>query len=179
MGAGSCGTLRSHVPALLNFSFAFCIATFLYNIFLHFPVLPRSCFAFLVYVWGWGSNSSHALCVYGWIRRAGSTRHHTTTPSHHKAQCTSQLSGSRFEVKLVSRPQSPPSTSPLSTCHNCVISLQERELSVPILSHSAVPHSCIKCAFPSARVPKIPGAQEPWNAKQGTRTHLCSNLYSI
>ena len=65
MGARSCGPLRSCAPALLDFSFAFRVPAFLYNIFFAFPCAPAFlfCFAFLVYVWGWGSNSSHALCV--------------------------------------------------------------------------------------------------------------------
>ena len=37
VGARSCGPLRSRVPALLNFSFAFPVPAFLYNIFLAFP----------------------------------------------------------------------------------------------------------------------------------------------
>ncbi len=53
-----------------------------------------------------------------------------------RARCTSKLAGSRIGVKLVSRPQSP-LTSPLSTRHNCVISSEEHEFSVPILSRSA------------------------------------------
>ena len=65
MGARSCGPLRSRVPALLVFSFAFRVPAFLYNIFSRSPCLLRTgtCFAFLVYVWGWGSNSSHARCL--------------------------------------------------------------------------------------------------------------------
>ena len=62
----------------------------------------------------------------------------------------------RFEVTPVSHPQSPPSTSPLGTHHNCVISSQEHEFSVPILSRSVFLSSCIKFSFPRARVTKIP-----------------------
>ena len=95
--------------------------------------------------------------------------------------CTSLLAGSQFRVKLVSRPQLPPSTSPVSTRHNCVISSQERKFSIPILWRSAFLHSCIKFAFPRARIPKIPGMRERWNtgarerrnAKPGTCAHLC------
>ena len=94
---------------------------------------------------------TRTLCVYGRIRWAGSTRHCATTPLVTRTRCTILLARSRFGVKLVSRPQSPPSTSPLSIRHNSVISSQEREFSVPILSRSV---------FPRARVPKIPGTQE-------------------
>ena len=90
-----------------------------------------------------------------------------------RARCTSLLEGSRFGVKLVSRPQSPPSPSPLSTRHNCVISSQERKFSVPILSRS-----CLKFAFPRARVPKLPGTPEceTRNARPSLPLWL-SNLY--
>ena len=47
------------------------------------------------------------------------------------------------------------------------ISPQEREISVPILSRSAFPHSCTKFAFPRAHVPKMPGMWERGSA--GTR----------
>ena len=40
------------------------------------------------------------------------------------------------------------------------LSAQEREFSVPILSCSALPRSCIKFAFPRARVLKMPGTRE-------------------
>ena len=33
--------------------------------------------------------------------------------------------------------------------------------------------SCIKFAFPRARLPKMPGTRERGNAKPGTRAHLC------
>ena len=98
--------------------------------FLRSPVLPRFCFAFLytrsVCVGVGEQLITRALCVYGLIRRAGSTRHCATNPLVSHTRCTSLLAGSRFGVKLASCPQSPPSTSPLSTRHNCVISSQER-----------------------------------------------------
>ena len=85
MGARSWGPLRSLVPARLDFSFVFQAPQFFLRVprscttfFSGSPVLTRSCFAFLVYVWGWGTNSSHARaaqCVHGLIRLAGSTRH--------------------------------------------------------------------------------------------------------
>ena len=80
-------------------------------------------------------------------------------------RCTSKLAGSRFGVKLVSRLQY--STSPLSTRHNCVISSEEREFSVPILSRSMFLPSCIKFAFPCARIPKMPETQNQ------ERAHIC------
>ena len=40
MGTRSCGPLRSRVPALLDFSFAFRVPAFLYNIFFAFPCAP-------------------------------------------------------------------------------------------------------------------------------------------
>ena len=45
-----------------------------------------------------------------------------------------------------------------------VIYLQERKFSVPILLRSAFPRSCIKFAFPRARLPKMPGTRERGNA---------------
>ena len=47
------------------------------------------------------------------------------------------------------------------------LSAQEREFSVPILSHSAFPRSCIKFVFRRARIPKMPGTREreAWNAR--------------
>ena len=148
--------------------------------FLRSPVLPPFCFAFLytrsVCVGVGEQLVTRALCVYGLIRRAGSTRHCATNPLVSHTRCTSLLAGSRFGVKLASCPQSPPSTSPLSTRHNCVISSQERIFIVPILSRSAFPRSCIKCAFPRARVPKIPGPRECGNAKPGTSAHLCQGV---
>ena len=113
-------------------------SAFLYDIVFAFPYHPMQLIAC-------------ALCVYGRIRWAGSTRHCATTPLVTRTRCTILLARSRFGVKLVSRPQSPPSTSPLSIRHNSVISSQEREFSVPILSRSV---------FPRARVPKISGTQE-------------------
>ena len=54
-----------------------------------------------------------------------------------------------------------------------VIYLQERKFSVPILLRSAFPRSCIKFAFPRARLPKMPGTRERGNAKPGKCAHLC------
>ena len=122
-------------------------------------------------MWVWGSNSSHALCVYGWIRRAGSTRH---CPLPLPPPCHACAVMVRFGAKLVSRPQFPPSTSPLSTRHYCIISSQEREFSGPILSRSAFPCSCIKFAFQSARVPKIPGTRE--SETRNARSSLVKTL---
>ena len=55
--------------------------------FLRSPVLPRFCFAFLytrsVCVGVGEQLITRALCVYGRIRRAGSTRHLAITPPRH------------------------------------------------------------------------------------------------
>ena len=82
MGARSCRPLRSRVPAFLNFSFAFRVPAFLYDIF--FPFLCAPAFLFCVpmllcqraYVWGVEVQLiTRALSVHRRIRRAGSTRH--------------------------------------------------------------------------------------------------------
>ena len=141
MGTRSCGCLRSCVPAFLDFSSAF-----LYDNFFAFPCAPAFLFRVPMllcqqaYVWGVGEQliTCALQCVYGRIRRAGSTRHHaTTSPLVNCARCTSILAGSRFEVILVSCPQSPPSTSLLSTCHNCLSIHRNAYLAFFFLSHSA------------------------------------------
>ena len=171
MGTRSCGPLHSRVPALLEFSFAFRVAAFLYNIFLHSPVLLRSCFEFLVYVWG--SKSSHSCCVCMDVSGGPGQLATTPLPPPHQACRVYESTGGKpvwGQTHVLST--IPPSTSPLSTstCHNCVISSQEREFSVLFF---CLPRSCIKFAFPRTRVPKIPGTRERGNAKQGTRAHLC------
>ena len=146
------------VPACPRSSIFPSHSAFLYDIIFAFPCIPP--FLFRVPSMCGGGGATHhmrALFVYGRIRRAGSTRHRATThpPSsrvHHGVRVY-------WRVQIVSRPQSPPSTSPLSTRRNCVISSQEREFSVPILLRSAFPRPCIKFAFPRARVPKIPGTR--------------------
>ena len=91
MGARrSCGPLRSRLPTFLDFSFAFRVPAFLYDIFLRSPVLSRSCFAFLC-SWvnmcmcvGWGCNSSHARCVcMDGSGKLGKLATGTTTPPRH------------------------------------------------------------------------------------------------
>ena len=164
MGARSCGPLRARVPR-----FFLRVPRSSSTFFSRSHVFSRSYMLLYQRVYicegGGGFDSSRALCVYRRIRWAGSTRHLVITPLITRARCTIILAGSRFGVKLISRPQSPPFTSPLSTHHNCVISSQEREFSVPILSRS-----CIKFAFLRALVPKIPGTWERGNAKPGTRS---------
>ena len=146
MGTRSCGPLGSHVPAFLDFSFVFHIPAFLFHIFSRTPVLLHSCFAFLCscvkecLCGGWGCNSSHERCVC--MDGSGGLGQLATSPLPPlvtRALCTSILVGSRFGVKHISHPHSPPSTSPLSTYHNCVISSQKRLFSVPILSCSRIP----------------------------------------
>ena len=75
------------VPAFLDFPSG---SAFLYDIFFTFPCAPAFLFHVPMllcqraYVWGVGVQLiTRALCVYGRIRRAGSTRHRTTTPHRH------------------------------------------------------------------------------------------------
>ena len=187
MGAYSCGALRSRVPAFLDFSFAFRVPAFLLRHFFHIPLCSRipvsRSYAPLsksVCVGGGGvTHHMRTVCVTLCMDGSGKLGQLATSPSPPlvtHGRCTSILVGSRFGVKFISCPQSPPSTSPLSTRHNCVISSQERIFIVPILSRSALPRSCIKCAFPRAPVPKIPGPRECGNAKPGTSAHLCQGV---
>ena len=75
MGARSCGHLRSRVPALLDFSFAFRVPAFLYNIFFAFRCAPAFLFHVPSVCVGVEEQLiTHTLFVYGRIRRAGSTR---------------------------------------------------------------------------------------------------------
>ena len=122
-------------------------SAFLYDIFFAFPSTP----AFLVYVWGWRSNSSHARCLC--MDGSGGPGQLATAPQPTPPRHACAVYESTGGYKLVSGPQSPLSTSPLSTRHNCVISSQERKFSVPILSSSAFPRSCIKFAFLCTRAP--------------------------
>ena len=86
-------------------------------IFFSFPCAPAFLFRVPSVCVGVGEQLiTCALC--GQIRQARSTRHCATTLPVMLALCTSLLAGSWFEVRLVSCPQSPHSTSPLSTCHN-------------------------------------------------------------
>ena len=121
-----CGPLLSRVPAFLDFSFAFQVPAFLYNIFLRSPVLLHFCFAFLCScanerMCGVGVQLiTHVLYVYGRIRWAGSTCHRAThNPPGHECIVSKYciLAGSQFGVKLISCLQSPPSTSPLHLFH--------------------------------------------------------------
>ena len=168
MGARSCGPLRARVPR-----FFLRVPRSSSTFFSRSHVFSRSYMLLYQRVYicegGGGFDSSRALCVYRRIRWAGSTRHLVITPLITRARCTIILAGSRFGVKLISRPQSPPFTSPLSTHHNCVISSQEPEFSIPILLRSAFLRSCINL---HSRVTKIPGTQERGNAKPGTHAHL-------
>ena len=75
------------VPAFLDFPSG---SAFLYDIFFTFPCAPALLFHVPMllcqraYVWGVGVQLiTRALCVYGRIGRAGSTRHRTTTPPRH------------------------------------------------------------------------------------------------
>ena len=121
---------------------------------------------------GVATHHMRGVCVYGLIRRAGSTRHRATTPP--RLACAVYESTGGKPVWGQTRVSSTiPSTSPLSTRHNCVISSQERKFSVPILSRS-----CLKFAVPRARVPKLPGTPEceTRNARPSLPLWL-SNLY--
>ena len=153
MGAPSCGPLcsRLRVP----------------RFFLH---VPRSCTTLFLRSPIILCNSSHARCVC--MDGSGGPGQLATAPLPPplvtRARCMCVLAGSRFELLLVSRPPSPLPPLLSDTHHNCVISSQEREFSVPILSRS-----CIKFAFLRALVPKIPGTWERGNAKPGTRSQEC------
>ena len=133
MGARSCGPLFSCVPVLLNFSFAFprsCTTFFLRSPAFLFLV-PSVCV-------GVGEQLiTRALFVYGRIRRAGSIAT-ALLPSPRHACAVYEYTG-REPVWGQTRDlfTIPLSTSPLSTCHNCVISSQE--FSVPIISRSRDP----------------------------------------
>ena len=96
-----------------------------------FRVPPRSCFSFLVYVWGWGSNSTRALFVYGRIRRAGSIATALLPSPVTRARCTSILAGSQFGVKLVTCSQSP--LPPLLSVHVITVSSLHRNVNLAFL----------------------------------------------
>ena len=71
MGERFCEPLRSRVPAFLDFSFAFRIPTFLYDIFFVLPCALAFLFRVpmllcpLAYVWGWGAtHHTRAECVW-------------------------------------------------------------------------------------------------------------------
>ena len=68
MGARSCGPLHSRVPALLDFSFAFRVPAFLYNIFFAFPCAPAFLFRVPSVCVG-VQLITRALCV--WTYQAG------------------------------------------------------------------------------------------------------------
>ena len=118
-----------------------------------------------VYVWGvgWGCDSSHTRCVC--MDGSGGPGQLATSPLPPlvtRALCRSILAGSRFGVKLISRPQSPPSTVlPLLTEHVITVSSHSlhRNANSAFLFFR-VPRSCIRFAFPRVRVPKIPGTRE-------------------
>ena len=44
---------------------------------------------------------------------------------------------------------------------------------MPILWRSSLPRSCIKFAFPPARVPEMPGTRERGSVKPGMHNNLC------
>ena len=160
MGAHSCGPLRSHVNSFLDFCFAFRIPAFLYKICFAFLCAPAFLFhvplllcqrAYIHMRGGWGATP--ALCVYGRIRRARSTCHQSTTPLRHACAVysTSILAGSRFGWGQTCVSSTiPHSTSPLSTLITVSSRTQKRKFSIPILSLSAFPCSCLKFAFPLA-----------------------------
>ena len=129
------------------------------------PVLLQSCFAFLCssveecMCGGWGGGGTHhtrTVCVL--TDQAGQVN---SSPHHYPPSlCVCAVGVYWPQAGLGSNSYliyDPPSTSPLSTRHNCVISPQELEFSIPILSCSALSRSYIKFAFPRTRVPKIPG----------------------
>ena len=175
MGARSCGHLRSRVPALLDFSFAFRVPAFLYNIFFAFRCAPAFLFHVPSVCVGMGEQLiTRALFCMDGSGGPGQLAILPLPPPPPRHACTVYESTGGKPVWGQTRFSStiPPSTSPLSTRHSCVISSQKCEFSIPILSHSAFPSSCIIFAFLRTRVPKIPGTRERGNAKPGTRAHL-------
>ena len=152
-------------PACLDFSIVFHVPAFLFDIFFTFPcaIAILFCVPMLlcrrVYVWGVGWGGTHhtrTVCVL--TDQAGQVN---SSPHHYPPSlCVCAVGVYWPQAGLGSNSYliyDPPSTSPLSTRHNCVISPQELEFSIPILSCSALSRSYIKFAFPRTRVPKIPG----------------------
>ena len=181
MGMRPCGPLLSRLPAFLDFSFAFQVPAFLYNIFLRSPVLLHFCFAFLCScvnerMCGVGVQLiTHVLYVYGRIRWAGSTCHRAThNPPGHECIVYKYTGGKPVWGQTHILSTIPPFhlSSPPLPHHNCVISSQERKFSFPFLSHS-----CIKFACPCTRIPKIPEMRERGNTKPGTFSHLWHTGY--
>ena len=135
ISARSCAPLRSHVPCSSIFPSHSAFLRSCTTFFSRSPVLHSECV-------GVGEQLiTLTLCVYGWIRRAGSTRHRTTTPHVTRARCMSLLGGSQFGVKLLSHPQSP--LPPLLSVHVITVSSLHRNANlaflffpVPILSRS-------------------------------------------
>ena len=145
------------MPAFLDFSFVSRSRVPLRHFF-RVPLcsrvpVSRSCFAFLCFCsppirfvarscrfnYGtMGEESEIRFCVH--ICGFGGATHHTRCVCMDGSDGPGQLDTAQC-AKLVSRPQFPPSTSPLSTRHYCIISSQEREFSGPILSRSAFPCS--------------------------------------
>ena len=119
----SCGPLHSRVPW-----FFLCIPAFLFDILFAIPCALAFlfCVSMLlcqrVYVWGVGCDSSHVRCLCmggsgGWGQLAISP----LPPLVTRARCRSILAGSRFGVKLISLPQSPP-LPPLLSVHVITLS---------------------------------------------------------
>ena len=156
MGAHSCGPLRSACPRSSMFPLRSTLPRSCTKFFLRSPALPRSCFAFLCFCScqynGWGGrgevwlipNATTWGCFHGGGR--GTTGLSLTT------------NGGQTCVRVCRRGRG-------ALCHCPVVSLQEREFSVPIISRSAFPRSCIKFAFPRARAPKMHGTRERGSAE--------------
>ena len=126
------------VPACPSSSIFPSRSDFLYNIF--FAFLCTLAFLFRVpmllcqrvYVWAWGAtHHTRAVCV--WTDQAGrvnSPSRHSQPPFDTCARCRSMMAGSRFGVNLISRPQSPPSTSPLHLFHIITVSSLRRNANI-------------------------------------------------
>ena len=125
-----------------------------------------------------GCNSSHSRCVC--MDGSGGLGQLATAPLYPPSSHMRSVRVYWREAGLGSnsclRLQSPPSTSPLSTCCNCVTSSQEHEFSIPFLLRSAIPRSCITFVFPAPAFLKY---LECRNMKPGTRTHLCLSLLNL
>ena len=173
MGVRSCGPLCSRVSR-----FFLRLPAFLFAIFFRIPLCSRvpvsrsyAPVSKSVCVGGGGAtHQSRTACV--WMDQAGGVNSPLTPPRH--ACAVYEYTSGKPVWGQTHISSTPPSTSPLSTRHNFVISSQEREFSVPILSRS-----CIKFAFPRARVPKIPGTREHGNEKQGTRPSLFLSVETL
>ena len=93
---------------------------------------------------------------YGRIRRAGSTRHYHAPSSR---VCGVGLYWREAGLGSNSYLDHNPPLPPLLSVHVITVSSLHRNANLAFLFFR-IPRSCIKFAFPRARVPKIPGTRE-------------------